>query len=114
MKKLLLLLIPILLFSCSSNKEKEVETLYKVAEIKFNAEDYQGAIDEFTKVLELNPKYSMAYLYRGVSYIKLGDKEKGCNDMEKGFEIAKESNNKESWEAYETYYKSFYNICNQE
>ena len=113
MKKLLLLLIPVLLFSCSSNKEK-AEKLYKVAEIKFNAEDYQGAIDEFTKVLEINPKYAMAYLYRGVSYIKLGEKEKGCNDMEKGFEIAKESDNPESWKAYEQYYKSFHNICNQE
>jgi tetratricopeptide (TPR) repeat protein len=113
MKHLLSLLLVVTLFSCSS-KEKEADKLYKVGEIKFNAEDYKGAIDEFTKVLELNSKYAMAYLFRGAAKFKIGNTEDGCNDMKKGFEIAKESNNPESWKAYETYYQHFYNACNQE
>jgi len=40
---------------------------------KLASGDYQGAIKEFDRAIEINPKYAEAYIYRGVAKGKLGD-----------------------------------------
>ena len=58
-------------------------------------EEYQGAIDDFAKAIEINPKYAEAYYFRGSVKIILKQKESGCIDFEKagelGFEDAQEA-----------------------
>ena len=43
--------------------------------------DNQGAILDFNKAIELNPKYAEVYVKRGLSKILLKDKQSGCQDF---------------------------------
>jgi len=54
---------------------------------KVEAGDYEGAIKEFDKAIEINPKDARAYNGRGVSKIFLGQKDSGCLDLTKAMEL---------------------------
>ncbi|MHB8260885.1 MAG: tetratricopeptide repeat protein [Bacteroidia bacterium] len=41
---------------------------------KFDLEDYSGAIKDFTKAIELDPKYDLTYIWRGLTKTMLRDK----------------------------------------
>ena len=79
---LLLLLIPVL-------------ALAQTAEEYFNRGvaksdglgDHKGAIQDYNKAIELNPNYALAYGLRGLSKIKLGQKDSGCLDLSKAGEL---------------------------
>ena len=70
--------------------------------LDFYLENYQEAIISITKALECTDKdktfYTNSYYYRGMSYILLGNKEKGCVDLEKSKSLGKK-------EAQEAIYK---------
>ncbi|MBW4670499.1 MAG: tetratricopeptide repeat protein [Cyanomargarita calcarea GSE-NOS-MK-12-04C] len=51
------------------------------------AEDYKGAIDSFTKVLEINPKIADAYLGRGIARTYLEDYQGSIVDFSNALEI---------------------------
>jgi len=57
------------------------------AKAKFEAKDYQGAIDEFNKVIALDPTYTVAYAYRGHSKVKLADYRGAIEDFDKAIEL---------------------------
>ncbi|MCA6471303.1 MAG: tetratricopeptide repeat protein [Chitinophagaceae bacterium] len=42
---------------------------------------------EYTKAIELDPKYAAAYLSRGLCYLILAEKNKGCLDLSKAGEL---------------------------
>ena len=50
---------------------------------KAEKRDYYGAISDYTKVIELEPKYIGAYANRGKAKQYLGDLNGACNDWEK-------------------------------
>ena len=55
-----------------------------------NKGQYDQAISDYTKALEINPKYAKAYDNRGFIYlVKLGNKVKGCADWKKACELGK-------------------------
>ena len=58
--------------------------------IKTLFEDYRGAISDFTKAIELNPKYATAYYNRGISKLTLQDINGGCLDLSKAGELGLE------------------------
>ena len=43
--------------------------------------DYQGAVDYYTKSLERNPRFAIAYNSRGVAYHKKGDYQRAIQDF---------------------------------
>ena len=49
--------------------------------------DYQSAIDDFSKAIELNPKNAAAIFNRGVSKMAIGQRKLGCNDIYKASEL---------------------------
>ena len=57
---------------------------------KANLQDYQGAIEDYTKAIELNPNYSKAYNNRGNSKLKLNQKNSACSDFNKAKELGDE------------------------
>ena len=50
---------------------------------KYEAGNYQGAIDDFNKAIEINPKDAVAYLSRGVARELVYDLEGACRDWRK-------------------------------
>ncbi|NVO01482.1 MAG: tetratricopeptide repeat protein [Bacteroidetes bacterium] len=85
MKKILF----ILLVFCSANvfSQKEIDDLMRKGDVKITRKDYKGAIDIFNKVLEINPGYPDAYLYRGMGEYLLNDLKTSMADFNKAIEL---------------------------
>jgi tetratricopeptide (TPR) repeat protein len=70
------------------------EGYYDRANLNFDYGFLEKAIEDYSKVISIN-KYSVAFYNRGLSYLKLGQKEKGCLDINEaiklGYEKAKEA-----------------------
>ena len=47
---------------------------------KLNLDDYEGAIQDYSKAIELNPNYFHAYMYRGVAWHNLRKYEEAMAD----------------------------------
>lgn len=54
---------------------------------KQRLKDYRGAIADYDKAIEINPKYADAYYNRGYAKIDLGQREGGCWDFSKAGEL---------------------------
>ncbi|WP_051410946.1 tetratricopeptide repeat protein [Synechococcus sp. CC9616] len=54
---------------------------------KYEAGNYQGAIDDFNKAIEINPQDADAYNNRGGAKIELGDYQGAIDDWSKAIEI---------------------------
>ena len=54
---------------------------------KYEQGDYQGAIDDWSKVIEVNPQEVDAYYNRGIAKDKLGDHQGAIADYTKVIEI---------------------------
>jgi len=54
---------------------------------KNQLQDYRGAIQDFTKAIELNPNFTVAYFSRGIAKIGLAQKVSGCLDLSKAGEM---------------------------
>ena len=65
--KILSVLFLLLPFWCFAQTQT-AEQLIQSGNTKANQKDYQGAIDDFTKAIELNPKSADAYFYRANAY----------------------------------------------
>ena len=55
--------------------------------IKLNSHDYQGAISDYTKAIEINPKEAKAYHNRGMAKDLLRDYQGAISDYTKAIEI---------------------------
>jgi tetratricopeptide (TPR) repeat protein len=51
------------------------------------AEKREDAIDAFTKAIQLNPKYAVAFSVRGLTYAELGNYKQAMNDLNKAIEL---------------------------
>ena len=49
--------------------------------------DYWGAVSDYTKAIELDPKFSEAYFNKGLILIYLNIKTSGCEDMSTAGEL---------------------------
>jgi tetratricopeptide (TPR) repeat protein len=57
------------------------------AKAKFESTDYKGSIEEFNKVIALDPTYALAYAYRGHAKVKLGNYADAIQDFNKAVEL---------------------------
>ena len=55
--------------------------------VKFELEDFRGAISDYNICVEINPKEAKAYLNRGIAKGFLGLFESGCLDFSKAGEL---------------------------
>lgn len=68
-------------------QEKTYKDYYESGYQKHNSGDFQNAISDFSKSIELNPNYAEAYNFRGMSKFKSGDKAGACNDWKRASEL---------------------------
>ena len=61
------------------------------ASLKFQMQDYNGAMPDLNKVIELNPKDALAYNIRGLCKSELGDKVGACLDWKKAVKLGDET-----------------------
>ena len=54
---------------------------------KYEQGDYQGAIADYTKAIEINPDFADAFLNRGMVKAKLGDNQGAISDYDRAIEI---------------------------
>ena len=78
---LLILLIPVLALAQTAEEYNDMGTS------KGEKGDYKGALKDFNKAIELDPKLSDAYFNRGLAKIQLGQKDSGCLDLSKAGEM---------------------------
>jgi tetratricopeptide (TPR) repeat protein len=84
MRKLLLIMI---VFVTSLSYCQTAEEYYNRGISKAKLQDYQGAIADYFKAIELNPNYSEAYANRGISKFKLRDYRGSIVDYSKAIQL---------------------------
>ena len=57
---------------------------------KFKNGDYQGAISDNNKAIDINPEYAAAYRMRGINKELIGDLKGACRDWRKAVDLGKE------------------------
>ena len=67
------------------SKKEAAEKYFKLGEQKYNKKDYQGAIADLDKAIELNPKDVRAYYNRGKKELK--QYKEAIADLDKAIEI---------------------------
>ena len=103
MRIILSILLSITLMACNVGKEDNVayeiqrekgsDELSEYMKIcqegidKYNLEDYNGAIQDYTKAIELSPLWSAAYDYRGIAKSELKDYIGAIQDFNKAIEL---------------------------
>jgi tetratricopeptide (TPR) repeat protein len=90
MKKLIILIITLLIYSLGYGQTTAKDYLVR-GRSKSNLQDYRGAIADYNKVIELNPKVAVAYYNRGLEKSKVGEKDSACLDLSKAGELSYDS-----------------------
>jgi tetratricopeptide (TPR) repeat protein len=91
-KRIILLIVLLFLFSCPSTHQEQTEL--KGAGAYFNRgcsymirRQYEQAISDFNKALEISPKYAEAYYNRGYTYYLKEEYEKSWEDINKAQDL---------------------------
>ncbi len=70
-----------------SGEQTSAENLVKSGKDKFTVKDFDGAIEDFTKAIETDPKHTVAYSNRGTTYLYKRDFDKAFEDFNKSIEL---------------------------
>ena len=63
-----------------------MEGYYDRANLYFDSRQYKKAIEDYNRVIEIS-QYPVAYYNRGICYINLNERSKGCQDILKAKEL---------------------------
>ncbi|MCU0445029.1 MAG: tetratricopeptide repeat protein [Microscillaceae bacterium] len=74
-------------FKISKKKPENAQEFCKSAEKKLEARDYEGAIQDYQKAIELNVQYAEAYFGMGNAYFAQGEPEQACQKWRKALEL---------------------------
>lgn len=66
---------------------------YERGNSRYEAENYEGAITDYTKSIELDDKYPWAYFYRGISKYSLGRYIEAIDDFSKTIDLDSNATN---------------------
>lgn len=78
----------------SKNTAPSADDWYLQAQNKSEQGDYQGAIADFNKAINLNPKYQQAFNGRGIAYSKLKEYSQALADYDKAIALEPEDSKK--------------------
>ena len=80
------LLAAMLLFSCTSKQERVI-TYMNDGLTKMSDSNNKGAIEDFTKIIELMPDNHEAYFHRGCCYFNIKKYKESMTDFNKAIEL---------------------------
>ncbi len=109
MNRLILIALAIFISACATPKvENNAEFYYNRGIDRFERGDYDKAISDFSKAIEIDPRLAEAYLNRGIGYGSKDLHDQAISDFNKAIELnteyAKAYNNR----AIACYYKGEY------
>ena len=89
---IILPIVLFLLFSCATTEQKQSESrnpkFYNNRGIAYGEKgQYDQAISDFNKAIEINPRYEKAYSNRGIVYRLKGQYDRAISDFNKAIEI---------------------------
>jgi Tfp pilus assembly protein PilF len=64
-----------------------LESYIETGMAKYEKGDYQGAIEQFTRAIEIDATVAELYLFRGISYQEVGDGDKALADASKAISL---------------------------
>lgn len=64
--------------------------------------DNQGAVEDYTKGLWINPNDAIAYFHRSIARSEIGDKHSALLDLDKAGELFKQQGDEENYEIIKT------------
>jgi tetratricopeptide (TPR) repeat protein len=67
--------------------ELSASNLMYNAKAKFDSKDYYGAIDDFSRVIALDPTYALPYAYRGHAKVKVHQYQEAVADFNRAVEL---------------------------
>ena len=67
--------------------EQEFYTLHDAAQTAMDAGDFERAIQNLDKAIELNPQFADAFCNRGLAYVNLGRYARAMQDFDKAIEL---------------------------
>ena len=68
--------------------------LFRSGNSKYRLRDYQGAIADYNKAIEINPQDANAYKNRGNSMELVGDLKGACADLKRAVSLGHEDTSK--------------------
>ena len=77
----------VILENYNKDSEGSDSSFFYIGVCRFKTGDTRGAIKDFSRAIELNPKYHEAYNIRGLCHGVLGDYDKEMEDYNKSLEI---------------------------
>lgn len=66
---------------------KKAEDYYNRGDARFKKGETDRAISDFTRAIEMNPKFAMAHFYRGRAYLSKRELDQSVSDLNKAIEI---------------------------
>lgn len=63
-----------------SDYQRAVEDLFRRGELNYRNQNYQAAIENYTRLLQLNPNESKAYSRRSAAWVELGNYQEAIKD----------------------------------
>ena len=87
MKKTLLITAFFMMVSIFSFAQTSAEGYFDRGNTKEDLQDYRGAIQDYSKAIELDPSDAYAYNNRGVAKYNLNDIDGACLDWSKAGEL---------------------------
>ena len=75
------------MISASVACAEDAETYYNRGVDYYNQKQYESAIQDYNKTIELNPNYTLAYNNRGVAYLSLRNFNQAIADATKAIQL---------------------------
>ena len=66
------------------------DNLFNSGLLKHDQGDYQGAIADYNKAIEINPEYANAFVHRGIARELVNDLQGACDDWRKAGHLGDE------------------------
>jgi tetratricopeptide (TPR) repeat protein len=79
--------VAVLSCGCASHRRKEAEAHYNQGLAHANRREWDAAIRDYTKAIELDPESTLAYRGRGGAHARKGDYDAAIKDLGKAFTL---------------------------